>query len=209
MPRIVRMEASQRVRGRVLVFLDDGSLIRLTENEVLLHRLHAGKELSRAECETLTDLSRLTAARHYAAQIVSRTLVSRQELLSRLKRKGASEADAEAAAQWLEELGMLDDARCAETVVRHYQRKGYGRKKIESELFRRRIPRELWADALSALEDPAEELDRLVERRLRGRVPDEKELSRVQSYLLRRGFDWQQVREALERRGARSDAFEE
>lgn len=141
MPRIVRMEASQRVRGRVLVFLDDGSLIRLTENEVLLHRLHAGKELSRAECEALTDLSRLTAARHYAAQIVSRTLVSRQELLSRLKRKGASEADAEAAAQWLEELGMLDDARCAETVVRHYQRKGYGRKKIESELFRRRIPR--------------------------------------------------------------------
>lgn len=48
-----------------------------------------------------------------------------------------------------------------------------------------------------------------MERRLRGRVPDEKELSRVQSYLLRRGFDWQQVREALERRGARSDAFEE
>lgn len=209
MPKIVRMEASQRVRGRVLVFFEDNSLIRLTENEVLLHRLYAGKELSRVEYQALTDLSRLTLAKHQAAQIVSRTLVSRQELLLRLKRKGVTDADAEAAAQWLEGLGMLDDARCAATVVRHYQRKGYGRKKIESELFRRRIPRELWSEALSELEDPAEELDRLVERKLRGREPDARELARVQSYLLRRGFDWQQVREALERYGAEGSAFED
>lgn len=209
MPRIVRLEASQRVRGRVLVFFEDAELVRLTENEVLRHRLYAGKTLSPAEYQALVALSSLTAAKHYAAQTVSRSLVSRQELLQRLRRKGVSEENAQAAAQWLEELGMLDDRRCADTVVRHYQRKGYGRKKIESELFRRRIPRELWAEALSALEDPAEELDRLVERKFRGREPDAKELARVQSYLLRRGFDWQQVREALERRGARSDAFEE
>jgi regulatory protein len=209
MPKIVRLEASKHIKGRVLVFFEDAELIKLTENEVLLHQLYAGKELSSVEYQALTQRARLTSAKYRAAQLVSRKLVSRGELVQRLGEKGVRPEDCEAAAQWLEELGMLDDARCAATVARHYARKGYGRKKIESELFRRKLPRTLWAQALSELGDGAEELDRLVERRLRGRFPDEKELKRLQGYLLRRGYDWQQVKEALERCGARSDAFEE
>jgi regulatory protein len=193
----------------VLAFFEDGALLRLTENEVLLHQLCAGKDLSPEEFRALENLSRLTGTKHRAAQIISRTLVSRAELVDRLRQKGERPEDCEAAAQWLEELGLLDDERTAATVVRHYAQKGYGRKKIESELFRRKLPRTLWAQALSELGAGAEELDRLVERRLRGRFPDEKELKRLQGYLLRRGYGWQQVKEALERCGARSDAFEE
>ena len=209
MPKLLRLEASKHIRGRVLAFFEDGTLLRFTENEVLRHQLYAGKELSPEEVQALTELSRLASAKHRAAQIISRTLVSRAELIDRLRQKGERPEDCEAAAQWLEELGLLDDERTAATVVRHYAQKGYGRKKIESELFRRKLPRTLWAQALSELGNGAEELDRLVERRLRGRFPDEKELKRLQGYLLRRGYDWQQVKEALERCGARSDAFEE
>lgn len=209
MPKIVKLEASKHIKGRVLVFFEDAELIKLTENEVLLHQLYAGKELSSPQYQALTERARLTSAKHRAAQLVSRKLVSRGELVQRLQEKGERAEDSEAAAQWLEELGMLDDARCAATVARHYARKGYGRKKIESELFRRKIPRECWSAALAELEDPAEEIDRLVERKLRGREPDVKELAKVQGFLLRRGYDWQQVKEALERYGARSDAFEE
>lgn len=207
MPRLLRLEASKHVRGRVLVFFEDAELVRLTENEVLLHRLYAGKELSLTEYQALVDRSRLTSAKHRAAQLVSRTLVSRAELIARLRQKGDRPQDCEAAALWLEELGMLDDAKTAATVARHYARKGYGRKKIESELFRRKIPREYWGEALSELEDPSETIDRLVAHKLRGKVPDQQELRRLQGYLLRRGFDWQQVREALERYGAANDAF--
>lgn len=208
MPKLLRLEESKHVRGRVLVFFEGAELVRLTASEVLEHRLYAGKELSPEEYEALVDQSRLTSAKHRAAVLISRTLVSRAELIARLMQKGERPQDCEAAAVWLEELGMLDDAKTAATVARHYAAKGYGRKKIESELFRRKIPRELWAEALSELGDGSEELERLVERRLRGRVPDEKELGRLQGYLLRRGFSWQQVREALERYGAEDDAFE-
>lgn len=207
MPKLLRLEESKHVRGRVLVFFEGAELVRLTASEVLEHRLYAGKELSPEEYEALVDQSRLTSAKHRAAVLVSRTLVSRAELIARLIQKGERPQDCEAAAVWLEELGMLDDAKTAATVVRHYAARGYGRKKIESELFRRKIPRELWADALSELGDGSEVLERLVERKLRGRVPDEKELGRLQGYLLRRGFSWQQVKEALERYGAEDDAF--
>lgn len=208
MPRLLRLEASKHVRGRVLVFFEGADLVRLTETEVLEHQLYAGKELSVEEYEALADQSRLTSAKHRAAMLISRTLVSRAELIQRLRQKGERPQDCEAAAAWLEELGMLDDAKTAVTVARHYTAKGYGRKKIESELFRRKIPREYWSAALAEPGDGTEELDRLVERRLRGKEPDEKELHRLQGYLLRRGFSWQQVKEALERCGAEDDAFE-
>lgn len=208
MPKLLRLEESKHVRGRVLVFFEGAELVRLTASEVLEHRLYAGKELSPEEYEALVDQSRLTSAKHRAAVLVSRTLVSRAELIARLMQKGERPQDCEAAAVWLEGLGLLDDAKTAATVVRHYAARGYGRKKIESELFRRKIPREYWADALSELGDGSEVLNRLVERKLRGRVPDEKELGRLQGYLLRRGFSWQQVKEALERYGAEDDAFE-
>ena len=198
MPKLLRLEESKHVRGRVLVFFEGAELVRLTANEVLEHRLYAGKELSPEEYEALVDQSRLTSAKHRAAVLISRTLVSRAELIARLIQKGERPQDCEAAAAWLEELGLLDDTKTAATVARHYAARGYGRKKIESELFRRKIPRELWADALSELGDGSEVLERLVERKLRGKVPDEKELGRLQGYLLRRGFDWQQVKEALE-----------
>lgn len=64
------------------------------------------------------------------------------------------------------------------------------------------MPRDCWAQALEQLEDPAEVIDRLIEKKLRGREPDRKELNRVSSFLARRGFAWDDIREGLSRYGA-------
>ena len=49
--RIDRIEASKHKRGRVLVFLADGSLLKVTEQELLTFGLRSGDELDE---ETLT-----------------------------------------------------------------------------------------------------------------------------------------------------------
>lgn len=199
MPRVLKLEASRHVRGRVLVFFEGAELVKVTEEEVLLHHLYAGKELTGAEYTALTAAARLASAKTAAARICSTKLLSRGELLQRLAEKGEDPACGEQAADRLEELGVLDDARYAAAVARHYAGRGYGRRKIEQELYRRRVPRALWPAALDGLEDSSETIDRLVAQKLRGREPEPKELGRVQSFLLRRGFSWEQVREALER----------
>ena len=51
--RIDRIEASKHKRGRVLVFLADGSLLKVTEQELLTFGLRSGDELDE---ETLTRL---------------------------------------------------------------------------------------------------------------------------------------------------------
>ncbi len=198
MPKITRLEASKHVKGRVLVFFQGGELVKLTEDEVLLRGLFAGKELSEEEYAALVQDGKLSSAKSAAARLCSSKLLSRGELLQKLREKGEDPAYAEQAADWLEELGVLDDSRYAASVARHYAARGYGRKKLEQEFFRRKIPREFWPQALEELPDSAETIDRLIAQRLSD-PSDPKEVNRVQNFLLRRGFSWGEVREGLDR----------
>ena len=102
-----------------------------------------------------------------------------------------------------EELGILNDAQYAQLVVRHYSAKGYGERKRRDELYRRGVPRDLWEEALTQAEDPAEAIDAFVAKKLKGAaVSDPKELKKVSDALARRGYSWSDISEALRRYGA-------
>ena len=51
--RIDRLEPSKRKKGRVLAYLEDGAILKLTEQEVLEHGLRRGDELGEEELERL------------------------------------------------------------------------------------------------------------------------------------------------------------
>ena len=137
-------------------------------------------------------------ARQQALKILERRDVSRKMLLDKLTEKGISYADAEEVADWLCGLGVVNDERYAGLVVRHYAAKGYGRRRIRDELYRRGIDREFWDGALAELPETNDTVDRLLSLRLRGDVSPEA-LQRAQSYLLRRGYSWDEVCAATER----------
>ena len=137
-------------------------------------------------------------ARQRALKILERCDVSRKMLLDKLTEKGISNTDAEEVADWLCGLGVVNDERYAGLVVRHYAAKGYGRRRIRDELYRRGIDREFWDGALAELPETDDAVDRLLSVRLRGAVSPEA-LQRAQSYLLRRGYSWDEVCAATER----------
>lgn len=137
-------------------------------------------------------------ARQQALKILERRDVSRKMLLDKLTEKGISNTDAEEVADWLCGLGVVNDERYAGLVVRHYAAKGYGRRRIRDELYRRGIDREFWDGALAELPETDDAVDRLLSARLRGAVSPEA-LQRAQSYLLRRGYSWDEVCAATER----------
>lgn len=137
-------------------------------------------------------------AKARALKILERRDVSRKMLLDKLTEKGVADADAEEVADWLCGLGVVNDERFAGLIVRHYAAKGYGERRIREELYRRGIDRELWDAALEELTGSDERLDRLLGAKLRGDTSPEN-LQRTQNYLLRRGYSWEDVREATER----------
>lgn len=203
--RIERIEASKAKRGRVLVFLEDGACLKITERELLDFCLRSGDELDEAALERLREAAGVSNTRAAAAELIGRRAMSRRDLERKLREKGASEADARYAAEWLEAIGAIDDAAYAAALVRHYGSMGCGPARVREKLYEKGVPRELWEDALKDLPEDGGQIDAFLASRLRGRTPDEKEKRRLTNALLRRGFPWDEVKAAWGRLGEGAD----
>ena len=203
--RIERLESSKHKRGRVLVFLEDGACLKITEQELLDFRLRAGDDLNEATLTKLKEAAGVSNVKATAADLIGKRAMSRASLEKKLKEKGASEADARYAAEWLEAIGAIDDAGYAEALVRHYSQMGYGPARLRDKLREKGVPRELWDDALEQAPDNGEQVDRFLADKLRGRAPDEKTKKRLTDALLRRGYSWGDVKAGWARFGAALD----
>ena len=202
---IRELKPSQRVEGRWLAFLEDGTILRLGENEVIDFALYAGKELSEEESAALQDSARRSALKGKTIELLSRKPQSRKEVERKLLQWEAGEEEAAAICDRREELGYLNDAAYAVTVVRHYSAKGYGVCKLRDELYRRGIPRSLWEDALEQAESPNVAIEAFVAKKLAGKTPDRTELKKISDALARRGYHWNDISAALRRYGVECD----
>lgn len=212
--KIVKLRPSQRVRDRWLAFLEDGAILRLGSGEVAAFGLYAGMELSPELLERLNAAARQGRVRDKALDLIAARPLSRKELTDKLtarprdreKAAAATAEEAAAAADWLEEMGYLDDADYARRVVEHYSARGCGPAKLRDELYRRGVPRDCWDDALAAQEPPEGAIDALLQKRLRGADPsDPRALKRAADALARRGYRWEEIQEGLERYRALSE----
>lgn len=223
--RIQKLEPSQHKQGRWLVWLEDASIVRVGEGDVVSLGLYAGKELTVAEGEALCAAGEKSRLMERAVGLLSQRPMSRKELLDKLcapprqkrekypydklddapdfdalqARREAVLERAEAVADRLTDLGLLNDGEYARTVVRHYAAKGYGPRKIRDELYRRGVPREFWEEAMEEREPDEGQLDKLVRQKLRGAEPTRENLKRVSDYLARRGYGWEEISAALDR----------
>ena len=200
--RIDRIEASKHRKGRVLVFLEDGACLKITEQELLDFGLRAGDDLNEAALAKLKEAAGVSNVKAAAADLIGKRAMSRATLEKKLQEKGASEAEARYAAEWLEAIGAINDADYAALLVRHYGEMGYGPQRVRDKLYEKGVPRELWEDALDQLPDNGEQIDRFLRSKLRGRTPEEKEKKRLTDALLRRGYSWGDVKAAWNRLGS-------
>ena len=206
--KIEAIEQSKRAQKLRLRF-DDGSTMLVPASLLTERRLGVGLELSPAALESLRDSCALASAKERAVRIASAAAVSQKELEHRLVRKGESEEHAQEAVQWLSDLRLLDDAAVAEQIVRSGAAKGYGAARIRQMLYEKRVPRELWDEALAALPPQDDAIDTYLRRRFRGTTPDRAECKRATDALLRRGHSWSDIRRALERYAPDEDFVED
>lgn len=140
-----------------------------------------------------------TTAKSKALALLNKRDYSRGELTARLTEKGFDPAEAAAAVDRLAELHLIDDANYAAMVVRHYAARGFGRQRLQDELYRRRVPRELWEDALAQTGDADGSAYAVLLSRLKSADPSPDELRRAADALRRRGFSWEEARSAVDR----------
>ena len=130
--------------------------------------------------------------------------MSAGQLNEKLMAKGATERQAAETVAWAVDIGLVNDAEYAKALVRHYQAKGYGLYKIKNELYRRRVPKADWEDALAEMDDAEDAIDAFLAKKLRD-PEDRKECKKASDALARRGFSWSQIAAGIERRKYQTD----
>ena len=196
-----KLSPSQRKRGHWLCQLSDGSLVKVSESDVAALGLYSGMELDDAGLTALKQAAERSKTRDTALNLLAARPLSRRELERKLEQRSAPEEEISSAADWLEDLGLLNDEEYARQVARHYSAKGYGVKKLKDELYRRGVPREYWEAALEEQADPAEAIDAFLAKKLGDDPhPDQKIIQSVSNALARRGFSWSEIKDGLRRR---------
>ena len=195
------LKPSKHVQGRWLAMMEDGSILRVGESEVIRFSLYRGKTLTDEEAEQLLTSTHRTALKEKAIELLTRKPQSRWELEHKLAEWEATQEEAAEICDRLEDLGFLNDQHYAARVVKHYCGKGYGARKVRDELYRRGISRELWDDALEQADDSGAAIDAFLEKKLKG-SQDPKDLKKASDALARRGYTWSEISEGLRRYGA-------
>ncbi|MGM0535124.1 MAG: regulatory protein RecX [Pseudomonadota bacterium] len=152
-----------------------------------------GHSIGHGESSPRDDAIRLLARREY----------SRRELAERLAARGHA---SESIAQCLDDLaeqGLQSDARFAESFLRSRILRGQGPLKIRVELERRGLDRETIRHAFAESEQAGEGdwgalACEALARRFTGPGDSPRERARRERFLAGRGFDFDQVRHALE-----------
>lgn len=207
--RVEAIEQTRSPQGKLRVRFDSGESLLILPAAIAELGLYAGMELPDAAMDSIKETCGAASAKERAVRIVSAASVTKNELQRRLVQKGETEEHAEEAVAWLSELHLLDDRQTAAQIVRSGAARGYGAARIRQMLYEKRVPKELWDEALEQLPPQDDAIDLFLQRRFRGKTPDRAEIKRATDALLRRGHSWEDIRRALSRYASEEEFFEE
>ena len=156
-----------------------------------------GKEVDSDELYEIRETVNVRRAYNYAVSLLSRRDHSEKELLNKLSVKGYKDG-AEKAIEKLRSGGYVSDERFARLYVRELRTvKKYGKKRIEQELYRKGIDRDVVSMVLSETDFDEGELVTLIERKYLRYLSDEKGIQKTVNSLLRMGYSYGEIRDAL------------
>lgn len=197
--RIEHIEPSKHKKDRVLVFLEGGELLKITENELLRYDLRPDGELTAELLEEIKKSAAVSEMKARGARLTGSRMLSKKQVVEHLTRRGGDREAAEDTALWLEDLGAVDEAAYGLAIVRHYGAAGYGAGRVRQELSRRGVPRELWEELLLQLPPAEEAVECFVQSKCKGKQPDKERLRKLSAALQRRGFSWQEIEPVFRR----------
>ena len=189
-------EIKQTSPERFTLIFDDGTELKTTLGIITGRFIRSGMDFDEEAYNELVSASGLAMAKARALRIINARPMSREELRKRLIEKGETPENAEACADWLCRMGLINDAEYAGCVVRHYAAKGYGSARIKQELRRHGVPREMWDEAMLQMPEQDAYLERFIRTRLRD-PGDRAQVKKVSDALFRRGYSWEQIKHAL------------
>ena len=181
-----------------------------TVDEVYFYSLNL-KENTELTVEELSEITLKAGERrayNYAVSLLSRREHTVKEIVEKLKRKGYGQF-ADKTTDRLMNEGYLSDERFAKLYVRELiNLKGYGRRRIKDELFRKGISRETADEVLAETEFPDSRLRDVIEKKYLRYLNNEKGIQKTINALLRLGYSYGEIRDALREIADENNVYE-
>ena len=196
------MEPSKHKKNRILVFLEGGQLLKITENELLHYDLRPGADLPEETVEELKKSALERASQMKARgcpEVTGSRMLSKKQVVEHLTRQGGPlgrrrrtpPAGWRSWVRWTRRptapplSGFTAPPATAPAHPPGAEPPGH--------------PRDLWEELLSQMPPAEEAAERYLRARCRNKTVDEALLRKLSAALQRRGFSWQDIQAPLRR----------
>lgn len=136
--KIIVTELSRK-KGKVVMHLSNDETIDINDDIILDYYIYVNKELDASTILKIRESAEISATLEKAYNILAHGLYTRKEIRERLLRKKCNPHIVDKVIKKLISLNYLNDEKYLEEYLNYAKVKGYGPKKIKSELIKKGI----------------------------------------------------------------------
>lgn len=198
--KITAITQQKKRQNRYNVFIDNEFAFGIDGVDMLYYKLKEGEELTSERYELIMNELVFVKARETALRYIDFKRRTEKEVRQKLREEFNDET-IERVIELLKRYRVIDDEEYARLYIADCLKlKGWGARRILTELAARGIGRDA---AEKYLEDSGElmgeKADKLLKKRVKGKISDQKEYKKHMDFLLRRGFDYTTAKNALDK----------
>ena len=206
MQTVTQISEHPRKPGRYIVEVDGRDFAVVNLDAITETKTKIGVVIDDARAAQLREAGEVVATYDRALNLLAFRARSSRELSRRLKQKGASAECIEQVITKLRDAGLVDDADFARQVARSKVSGGASKRRVQQELFKRGVERDVADEAVSeVLADQNVDMIAVAERVARKRLPSlaradpQSRRRRLYAFLARRGHDSETIRTVMDR----------
>lgn len=192
-------EIKERRRHLNEVFLDGGEQSVLLDKDVCIEEgLRGDLEMESESLKKLISRSDNKRALSRGVWYIERGGLTVKSMKTKLARAGFSENAVTFATDRLVELGLLNDREYAAFAAENLIASNYSKHQVYQKLYERGVPKDIIKEVLETVEcDEQTQVAELIRKKYASKLGSEDGVKKVFAALLRRGFKYSSVKEAL------------
>lgn len=200
MLEITSIERNKKNKKMLSVFVDNEYSFSILEEDYLRLNLYENSSISEEKIDNIKKNIALKSVKSSAIRSISYRMLSEKELFIKLIAKGFDEDLINIAIDELKSMGYLNDMIYAQKFV--YERiklKPKSKRVLSIELKNKGIPKDIIENVLSNIDyDEDIVIERLIKKKFgKYDLTDSKVIKKVYSFLMHRGFNFENIKSAL------------
>ena len=198
----MKITAKQGKGKKIHIHIDGEYLLTVDEDFWFSSGFISGDEIDDGDLAAFKEAAGSRLAFNSAMFSLDLRDHSERELRNKLSRK-FDEASVNSAIEKLIDLGLVNDRRYAEMLVRElYERKKYGKNRVRSELYKRGIDSVIINEVIEEYEnefetDNVKTIVDIIRKKYYNKLVDEKSRQKVVAALVRLGYSFSDIRQAM------------